>query len=293
MRTPIPALLLALCLGPAASASNVYVMSSGDAGTDNAVIATLTGHGHTCTLGVQFFNYTGQSLAGFQTVYLQANNNWYQGELSAAGGLALRNWVNNGGRLVTSEWVTYYATPNEAFATIASILPLNPSLDYGSEASTAYYRYVTDPAIDAGVAANFGFWLDDYTGTQIHTYAKAGSNLYYTTPGVYAGLAGWARGSGSVYSFSTTCGPTQLTVSTDFAQLFSNVMGPVLPPTNCYANCDGSTTFPFLTVSDFSCFLNQYAAGDPRANCDGSTGTPALNVLDFACFLNHFAAGCH
>jgi hypothetical protein len=28
------------------------------------------------------------------------------------------------------------------------------------------------------------------------------------------------------------------------------------------------------------------------ANCDGSTSAPILNVDDFTCFINEFAAGC-
>ncbi|MFN0131475.1 MAG: GC-type dockerin domain-anchored protein [Phycisphaerales bacterium] len=63
-----------------------------------------------------------------------------------------------------------------------------------------------------------------------------------------------------------------------------------VPP--CYANCDGSTTPPILNVNDFSCFLNQFAAGDPRANCDASTTPPVLNINDFQCFLNAFSIGC-
>jgi hypothetical protein len=59
-----------------------------------------------------------------------------------------------------------------------------------------------------------------------------------------------------------------------------------------YANCDASTTPPFLNVGDFSCFLSKYAAGDPYANCDGSTIAPVLNVADFTCFLQKYAAGC-
>jgi hypothetical protein len=64
------------------------------------------------------------------------------------------------------------------------------------------------------------------------------------------------------------------------------------PAAACYANCDGSTIAPILNVSDFSCFLNRFAAGDSYANCDGSTIQPVLNVADFSCFLNRFAAGC-
>ena len=61
---------------------------------------------------------------------------------------------------------------------------------------------------------------------------------------------------------------------------------------SCYANCDASTTQPCLNVLDFTCFLNQFAAGASYANCDASTTPPVLNVLDFTCFLNRFAAGC-
>lgn len=62
------------------------------------------------------------------------------------------------------------------------------------------------------------------------------------------------------------------------------------PPS--YPNCDSSTAAPGLNISDFICFINRYAAGDPYANCDGSTGSPALNVADFVCYLNAYATGC-
>jgi hypothetical protein len=63
-------------------------------------------------------------------------------------------------------------------------------------------------------------------------------------------------------------------------------------PVSCYPNCDHSTSSPCLTVQDFGCFLNAFAAGDTYANCDGSTTIPVLTVQDFGCFLNSFAAGC-
>ncbi len=283
------ALVAVLAVSAPASAANVLVLSSGSAPIDNAVIAALTAHGHTCTLGAPFYqqSFTAQSLAPYQTVYMQANNNWILGEISATAGLNLRNWVHGGGRLVTSEWVTYYSTPGEAFAPLTTILPLNPSTDYGSEPSTAYFPSVPDAAINAGLPFSIGFWLDDYAGTQIHTSAKTGATNYYLAPGGHAGLAGWTHGTGSVYSFSTTCGPSQI-ANADFARLLSNVMGAV----PCYANCDNSTAAPVLNVNDFLCFLNRFAAGETYANCDHSTVGPVLNILDFSCFLNQFAIGC-
>jgi hypothetical protein len=60
----------------------------------------------------------------------------------------------------------------------------------------------------------------------------------------------------------------------------------------CAPNCDSSTASPVLNVSDFTCFLQKYAAQDCYANCDGSTQAPVLNVADFTCYLQKFAAGC-
>jgi uncharacterized membrane protein len=66
----------------------------------------------------------------------------------------------------------------------------------------------------------------------------------------------------------------------------------MLPPDDCYANCDASTAPPVLNVADFTCFLQRFAAGESYANCDASTAPPVLNVADFTCFLQSFAAGC-
>jgi hypothetical protein len=60
----------------------------------------------------------------------------------------------------------------------------------------------------------------------------------------------------------------------------------------CYPNCDQSSAAPALNVSDFSCFLQRFTAGDGYANCDRSTAPPLLNVADFTCYLQRFAQGC-
>ena len=69
----------------------------------------------------------------------------------------------------------------------------------------------------------------------------------------------------------------------------------------CRPDCDGFSSPASLTILDFACFLNQFAAGQewptPQiysndANCDGSTTDPVLTIADFLCFLNQFAAGC-
>ncbi|MFG0286403.1 MAG: GC-type dockerin domain-anchored protein [Phycisphaerales bacterium JB039] len=54
----------------------------------------------------------------------------------------------------------------------------------------------------------------------------------------------------------------------------------------CPADCDGVSG---LDLFDFLCFLNQYAAGDPKADCDASG---VIDPADFACYQGLFAAGC-
>jgi len=103
-----------------------------------------------------------------------------------------------------------------------------------------------------------------------------------TAPG--DAFAGWQNTAVGITSIKVT--------STFFAEIDNIGWGTVVPPAPCYANCDGSTVAPVLNVSDFTCFLNRFAAGNPAANCDGSTTPPVLNVNDFICFQTAYAAGC-
>jgi hypothetical protein len=276
--------------------ANVYILSSGNSAIDGAAAAALTSRGHTVTVGVEYGLFDGSvSLAGFQTVYLQCNANWTMFTMMpVAGQQQLIDWVNAGGRLVTSEWVIYYTySGGGKFETLGPILPGTQTFQYGQGLGTTYTSVTPDPAINAGLPSSFAFSLTSYTGTETFSVVKPGATTYYTTANSATafGLAGWTIGSGSVYSFTSTCGPDQ-TGDANFGRLFSNVMGGGGGPSPCYANCDGSTAQPLLNVQDFGCFLNRFAAGDSYANCDGSTTPPTLTVQDFGCFLNAFAAGC-
>jgi hypothetical protein len=83
-----------------------------------------------------------------------------------------------------------------------------------------------------------------------------------------------------------------INVAAQFSQIYIPIGQAVLVPCPCYANCDGSTGTPVLTVNDFVCYMSRFAAGDAYANCDGSTSPPVLTVNDFVCFQAQFASGC-
>lgn len=103
---------------------------------------------------------------------------------------------------------------------------------------------------------------------------------------------GGGTSAGGSFTLSGTMGQPDAGVLSGGSFAVSGGFWAVVQTAVCYANCDGSTIAPVLNVSDFACFLNSFAAGEPYANCDGSTASPVLNVQDFACFLNAFAAGC-
>jgi hypothetical protein len=278
-------------LAARAGAVNVYVLSSGDATLDSAVVSVLASQGHTATVGVTFPTFDGtQNLSGFQTVYFQANVNWGSGDMPVAGQQALVTWVNGGGRLVTCEWVTWLAATGR-LQTLWTILPRVQNSSYSGQNPVTYRQMTADPTINAGLPTSFAFPVDNYGGTEGYAPPRSGATVYYSSESQAGatGLVGWGQGSagGAVFSISTTCGPTQL-ADPNFGRLLANVMG-AGAHAPCYANCDGSTQTPVLNVNDFVCFQTRFAAANAYADCDMS-GT--LNVNDFVCFQTRFAAGC-
>jgi hypothetical protein len=282
-----------LAAAQSAVASNVYIMSSGDSALDALVVSALQARGHTAIIGVQYSGFDGsQSLAGFQTVYLQANENWAAGDMPLAGQTVLLNFVASGGGLVTSEWSVWKAAANSGFALLGPAFPATSGAFFVSTATAQYTLGVPDPILDAGLPASFTFPQTNIAGTESVFAPATGATAYFHSVlnGAYEGAVGIAHGSGRVMSLSTVAGLDSLN-DPNFRILLANACAWAAGG-SCYANCDNSTTPPILNVLDFTCFLNKFAAGDPGANCDGSTIPPILNVLDFTCFLNRFAAGC-
>lgn len=161
--------------------------------------------------------------------------------------------------------------------------------------------------IPAGViVSNLGFSAPLYHSGEVYsnapwTASAASGPVMWSSPDTFASNPnGAALRWGTMYNFwfdanaapAPTPAAATLALFKPFSpdRVFFGVQAPGIPP--CYANCDASTSPPVLNTSDFACFINRFAAGDPAANCDASTTPPRLNVLDFHCFLNAFASGC-
>jgi hypothetical protein len=178
-------------------------------------------------------------------VYLQNNFNWASGVLmSDTGQQQLAAWVNAGGRLVTSEWVIYYSAPGYRFGTLAPILPAVQTYSFTAQPTTTYTRITPDPTIDLNVPSTFTFAMTSYAGTETLAGPKPGATAYYgtSTNASAAGLMGWRVGSGSVFSFTSTCGPSQVS-DPSFGTLFANVIGGATGPACGTADFNGDTDF--------------------------------------------------
>jgi len=205
-------------------AANIYVTASGQAGFDVNLQRALESFGHSVTLGVPYDQFDGtQNLVGIDAVYLQVNYNWFGGEMPAAGQTALVNFVNQGGGLVTTEWMLWKM--GEGFlGTLSAIIPVNPTSAYDELSFVTLTQNVADGEINEGLGSTVGMPLDYIDGTRtLVASTRNGASSFYSMDGGFIALAGWNVGSGRVLSFATTNGQAQLS-DAGFQQLLSNSM---------------------------------------------------------------------
>ena len=205
--------LVASCLAATSQAAKVYVMSSGDAATDQAALDDMARYAHNATLGVQYTQFDGtQSLAGYDCVYLQCNYNWGSGDMPEAGQAALTAYVSGGGGLVTCEW-TMWKTWAGSFQTLGSVYAAVPSGAYTGNPQYDFSVVTPDPIMNAGLPSSFTIPADSYAGTEtVLTDTQSGATVFYQS--TYAqqklGLIGWDYGLGRCANFNATNGPNFL-----------------------------------------------------------------------------------
>ncbi|MBL9030581.1 MAG: hypothetical protein JNM80_02600 [Phycisphaerae bacterium] len=197
--------------------------------------------------------------------------------------------IDVGAGLGQSEFTSLVYNP-----TIAPYLYCQYSNFASATQTTTNKLYVVDPRVSPWVVVK-EVDLSTSANTMREIGLSTAGDLYFTTVGnatiiaTLQKLANVTNPAGLVDNSSVVV--TTSPIPASFSGM--DVAAGIPPATStCYANCDGSTSVPFLNVNDFVCFNNLFAAGDTRANCDASTNPPVLNVNDFICFNNAFAAGC-
>ena len=209
-----------------APAANIYVTASGNPAFDANLRRSLQSFGHSVTIGVADINFDGsQNMAGIDVVYLQFNYNWETvTRMPESGQLALVNFVNRGGGLVTTEWLLWHMNYTAGLPVLNPILPVNPSKDFDRLTAVAFTQDSPDPQLNAGLPSQFNMPLEYIQGTfTLFPAPRPSASSFYKITGGTVALAGWNVGSGRVLSFATTNGQAQLD-NTNFQRLLSNAM---------------------------------------------------------------------
>ena len=217
--------LVLLCAS--SQAANVYVLSSGYAVQDAAVVTSLNAAGHNATIGQQFPDFDGTaSLAGFQAVLLQTNYNWASPDMPAAGQNLLVNYVTQGGGLVTTEWLLWDLAAAGKFSILDIVLPSVATTSYNGDASHHLVQVTPNATINSGMPTEFDIPGDNVAGSETNIPSvKAGATVFYATTnqGNFVGLSGWDYGQGRVAMFSQTVGEFHLADAFGF-RLMGNVI---------------------------------------------------------------------
>jgi len=260
-----------------AQASHILVMSSGNAELDAQTTTTLESFGHVVELGPQYLSFDGTpSLADYNAVLLLTNANWSQGDMPAAGQVALLDYVHDGGGLVTSEWLVWLNAAGDIFHDLYDAIPVVSTTTFRSSAAATYSAMTADPVVSEGVADSFSFIADSFSGTETFFTARPGATVYYESdyPGG-AGLIGWEYGIGRVMSFSTLIGSQQL-LDSNYSRLLSNTL---IWATTCPADLDEDG---HVGIQDFLALLTLWGTdpdGPPDFNGDDIVAIDDLTRL--------------
>lgn len=201
---------LSLFIATAGQSALVYVTSSDDPDQDAAVVSALTSVGHQAVIGVTFTDFDGTvNISGYDSVFLQANYNWTYPDMPAAGQTQIVDFVNNGGGLVTAEWILWMVAGHAKFQILRPILSSVETTSYNSESLSSLVQVTPDPIINSNLPAAFDIPGDNFAGTETNIAAvKAGATVFYNSVrlGAFLGLTGWDVGQGRVAQFSQTVG---------------------------------------------------------------------------------------
>lgn len=206
--------------------AKVYVLSSGNAGGDAAVMEVLRLGGHLPTLGVPFANFDGSgvNLSQYDAVLPLNNYNWNSGLPHFNGISALIAYVNSGGGLVTCEWLVWNLVNRGYSAALYAMLPVTGGT-FNVANATTYTRATTSATMDRDLPASFTFSLANLSGSESFFALRNTATAFYSSSnaGGKPGLAGWQYGQGRVVSLSTLLTETELS-SFEYQQLFINAV---------------------------------------------------------------------
>ena len=164
--------------------SDIKVLILKDGGTEDTVYSVLFKAGFDVTVGEFFYNFDGRFIDGYNLVIFLNGVN-YNYDISDSVQQKLKNYVRDGGTLLTTEWMTY---STNYYQLLREILPsmYNGGYEYGTET----YTKMTDHTITEGLPASFSISNDDWAYSFTTVYANSQStNLTVLFSGDKSGAA--------------------------------------------------------------------------------------------------------
>ncbi|RMG19937.1 MAG: hypothetical protein D6732_29330, partial [Methanobacteriota archaeon] len=204
-------------------ALSVYLMSSGNAVTDDTISNTLSARGHTVTIGVepQVWDGTQATLSNYDVVVMANSYNWNSGSMSAKGAHALRRYIRKGGGLVTSEWTIRNIDLEGRHRELEPVVPADAT-SYNTYAATQI-SLTSDAIIMNGMTTSFNINYNNISGSESILAKKTGATAYFINNAGGDALVGWNYGAGRVLSFSTLITDVEL-ANSNYRQLFINAV---------------------------------------------------------------------
>ena len=182
------------------------VLLLGDGGSEAHVKAVLEADGFDVRDGGLFHEFTGAGLDEVDAVVLLAGVD-YNHDMDDTGEAALVAFVQSGGGLVTTEWLSYSIDRTEFHRILAPILPVSYGGSYASGSET--YTVVVDHPVTENVPVNFATGDDSQfstvaprsgatqlvrgnrSGAAVVTWTQGGRVVSWNMAGEYGGENVW------------------------------------------------------------------------------------------------------
>jgi hypothetical protein len=174
---------------------DILIINDGSTGPTLDTLLTNAGYNVTMVSDDAVYNGTNPSLDGFAAVVLTDGTD-YGDDMPAAGQTAIANYVNNGGGLVTLEWIGY-EIENGRYSTLA---PLIPFIRTSGSSGTETYSISSTHPVTEGLSGSFTL----STGTSIGVVAGTGCLGVVTGSVAGAAVVVAERGEGKVVSFASS-----------------------------------------------------------------------------------------
>ena len=200
------------------AATRVYITGSSNTSNDQILKSALEAEGFIVEVGFEYWEEELETVdfSSFDVIYLQDNYNWGYDFYSNTAQQNIVSFVENGGGLVTAEWVSWESAPSrDRWKLILPLLPVD-YVSWDTPTSVEFTEAEPSQRLNEGVSSPFTFIPTDADGSFTEFIARSGATVFYTANtsiyGTTDGMVGWSYGNngGRVFSFCVTNGASEL-----------------------------------------------------------------------------------